>query len=126
MADSSRSIPWGAHDVGSPDGEGCCGLRRACQRCELGDLQTVFGTRGDTFRCQCQRYEMRPGEAWASTTVQDDLPTILEQDRSGPTEPRPIRWPPIGRCRQPRDGGPIKVILFQDGELVGQVITGRG
>jgi hypothetical protein len=27
------------------------------------DLQAVLGTRGDTFRCQCQRYKMRPGEA---------------------------------------------------------------
>jgi GNAT superfamily N-acetyltransferase len=30
------------------------------------DLQTVFGTRGDPPRCQCQRYKMQPGESWAS------------------------------------------------------------
>ncbi len=30
------------------------------------DVQAVFGTRGDPFRCQCQRYKMQPGESWAS------------------------------------------------------------
>lgn len=30
------------------------------------DLQTVFGTRGDGRRCQCQRYKMQPGESWNS------------------------------------------------------------
>ena len=34
------------------------------------DLQAVLGTRGDTFRCQCQRYKKRPGEAWASFPVE--------------------------------------------------------
>ena len=27
-------------------------------------LQTVFGTRGTAARCQCQRYKLRPREAW--------------------------------------------------------------
>jgi GNAT superfamily N-acetyltransferase len=30
------------------------------------DLRAVFGTRGDSFRCHCQRYKMQPGESWAS------------------------------------------------------------
>ena len=30
------------------------------------DIQTVFGTRGDPHRCQCQRFKMSPGESWAS------------------------------------------------------------
>jgi GNAT superfamily N-acetyltransferase len=30
------------------------------------DIRTVFGTRGDPYRCQCQRYRMLPGESWAS------------------------------------------------------------
>jgi len=29
------------------------------------DLQTVFGTRGEASRCQCQRYKMRPRESFA-------------------------------------------------------------
>jgi GNAT superfamily N-acetyltransferase len=31
------------------------------------DIQTVFGSRGDPQRCQCQRYRMARGESWAST-----------------------------------------------------------
>jgi GNAT superfamily N-acetyltransferase len=30
------------------------------------DLQAVLGARGDSSRCQCQRYKMQPGESWAS------------------------------------------------------------
>jgi len=30
------------------------------------DLQAVLGARGDSARCQCQRYKMQPGESWAS------------------------------------------------------------
>jgi len=30
------------------------------------DLQAVFGTRGDSSRCWCQRFKMAPGESWAS------------------------------------------------------------
>jgi GNAT superfamily N-acetyltransferase len=30
------------------------------------DLQAVFGSRGDTHRCQCQRFKMSPGESWRS------------------------------------------------------------
>ena len=30
------------------------------------DLQSVFGTRGDSSRCWCQRFKMAPRESWAS------------------------------------------------------------
>jgi GNAT superfamily N-acetyltransferase len=30
------------------------------------DLEAVFGTRGDTARCWCQRFRMQPRESWAS------------------------------------------------------------
>jgi GNAT superfamily N-acetyltransferase len=30
------------------------------------DLEAVLGARGDSSRCQCQRYKMQPGESWAS------------------------------------------------------------
>ena len=35
------------------------------------DLQAVFGTRGDTSRCLCQRYKMQPGESWASVGAEE-------------------------------------------------------
>jgi GNAT superfamily N-acetyltransferase len=36
-----------------------------------GDLQTVFGTRGSAARCQCQRYKLRPREAFAKFPVEE-------------------------------------------------------
>jgi hypothetical protein len=30
------------------------------------DLQSVFGTRGEAATCWCQRYKLRPREAFAS------------------------------------------------------------
>jgi len=35
------------------------------------DIQTVFGTRGDPQRCQCQRFKMQPGESWASVGAEE-------------------------------------------------------
>jgi GNAT superfamily N-acetyltransferase len=35
------------------------------------DLQTVFGTRGDPPRCQCQRYKLRPKESWRSVGAEE-------------------------------------------------------
>lgn len=35
-------------------------------RAACGDLAAVFGSRGDTARCWCQRYRMLPGESWAT------------------------------------------------------------
>lgn len=34
------------------------------------DLQAVFGTRGPSSRCQCQRYKLSPREAFASFPVE--------------------------------------------------------
>ena len=47
------------------------------------DLQAVLGTRGDTFRCQCQRYKMRPGEAWASFPVEERADRLRTQTGCG-------------------------------------------
>ena len=33
------------------------------------DLQTIFGTRGTASRCQCQRYKLRPREAFGNFPV---------------------------------------------------------
>ncbi len=38
---------------------------RPANEASWGDLQTVFGTRGPASRCQCQRYKLRPHEAFA-------------------------------------------------------------
>jgi GNAT superfamily N-acetyltransferase len=46
-------------------------------------LQAVLGTRGDTFRCQCQRCKMRPGEAWASFPVEERADRLRVQTRCG-------------------------------------------
>jgi GNAT superfamily N-acetyltransferase len=35
------------------------------------DIQTVFGTRGPAHRCQCQRYKLRRGEAFAKFPVEE-------------------------------------------------------
>ena len=35
------------------------------------DLQTIFGTRGSGARCQCQRYKLRPREAFSKFPVEE-------------------------------------------------------
>jgi hypothetical protein len=50
------------------------------------DLQPVLGTRGDPFRCQCQRYKMRPGEAWASFPVEERAQRLRTQTGYGHPE----------------------------------------
>ena len=67
------------------------------------DLQTVFGTRGDPSRCQCQRYKMRPGEAWASFPV---------EERAEPA-------PRADRLRTPGVRHDQRLVAYLDGEPVG-------
>src|SRR5262245_61103909 len=47
------------------------------------DLRAVFGTRGDTARCQCQRYRMRVRESWASVGAEELALRLREQTRCG-------------------------------------------
>jgi GNAT superfamily N-acetyltransferase len=47
------------------------------------DLQTVFGTRGPAARCQCQRYKLRPREAFAKFPVQERALRLREQTDCG-------------------------------------------
>ena len=47
------------------------------------DLQTVFGTRGQASRCQCQRYKLRPRESFASFPVEERADRLREQIDSG-------------------------------------------
>ena len=67
------------------------------------DLQAVLGTRGDPHRCQCQRYRMRPGEAWASFPVEERAHRLRTQ-----TE-----------CGHPESDATSGLVAYLDGEPVG-------
>jgi GNAT superfamily N-acetyltransferase len=67
------------------------------------DLQAVLGTRGDAFRCQCQRYKMRPGEAWASFPVEERAERLRAQTY----------------CGQPEADTSSGLVAYLDGEPVG-------
>ncbi len=89
------------------------------------DLQAVLGTRGDPFRCQCQRYKMRPGEAWASFPVEERADRLRTQTGCGHPDKdttglvayldgEPVGWCAVearsayprlrSKCRVPWDG----------------------
>ena len=50
------------------------------------DLQTVFGSRGDPSRCQCQRFKMRPRESWASVGAEELAFRLRKQTDCGHPE----------------------------------------
>ena len=50
------------------------------------DLQTVFGTRGSAATCQCQRYKLRPREAFAKFPAEERAFRLREQTNSGDAE----------------------------------------
>jgi GNAT superfamily N-acetyltransferase len=68
-----------------------------------GDLQAVFGTRGDPSRCFCQRYKMAPGEAWASF----------------PAEERAFRLRGQTDCGHPGSATTSGLVAYLDGEPAG-------
>ena len=37
----------------------------------FGDVQAIFGTRGQASRCQCQRYKLAPLESFGLTPVKE-------------------------------------------------------
>jgi len=47
------------------------------------DLQAVFGTRGPAARCQCQRFKLRPREAFARFPVEERASRLRAQTRCG-------------------------------------------
>jgi GNAT superfamily N-acetyltransferase len=47
------------------------------------DVQEVFGPRGAARHCQCQRYKLRPGEAFARFPVAERARRLREQTRCG-------------------------------------------
>ncbi|WEX74098.1 GNAT family N-acetyltransferase [Sinorhizobium numidicum] len=52
------------------------------------DLKTVFGTRGDASKCQCQRYKLRPRESFASFPVEARTDRLRRQTSCGDRESR--------------------------------------
>jgi GNAT superfamily N-acetyltransferase len=47
------------------------------------DIQTVFGTRGAAAYCQCQRYKLRPREAFAKFPVEERVHRLRQQTECG-------------------------------------------
>jgi GNAT superfamily N-acetyltransferase len=67
------------------------------------DLQTVFGTRGQAARCQCQRYKLRPRESFGSFPVEERAHRLRQQTDCGHRE----------------SGTTSGLVAYLDGEPVG-------
>ena len=67
------------------------------------DLQTVFGARGAARTCQCQRYKLRPREAFRSFPVEERAQRLREQTD----------------CGHPRSSTTSGLVAYLDGEPVG-------
>jgi GNAT superfamily N-acetyltransferase len=67
------------------------------------DLQAVFGTRGAAANCQCQRYKLRPREAFAKF----------------PVEERALRLRQQTDCGHPGSRTTSGLVAYLDGEPVG-------
>lgn len=67
------------------------------------DLQTVFGSRGSAAYCQCQRYKLRPREAFAKFPVEERAHRLRTQ-----TE-----------CGHPKSKTTSGLVAYLDGEPVG-------
>jgi hypothetical protein len=52
------------------------------------DLQTVFGTRGAAAHCQCQRYKLRPREAFSKHPVAERAARLRAACSPRPGSPR--------------------------------------
>jgi GNAT superfamily N-acetyltransferase len=50
---------------------------------DCGDLQAVFGVRGAAAYCQCQRYKLRPREAFSKFPVEERARRLREQTACG-------------------------------------------
>jgi len=67
------------------------------------DLQAVLGARGDSARCQCQRYKMQPGESWASVG-REELASRFRRQTD---------------CGRPESGSTSGLVAYLDGEPAG-------
>jgi hypothetical protein len=72
-------------------------------RASWDDLQTIFGTRGQAARCQCQRYKLRPRESFAAFPVEERANRLREQTD----------------CNHPESGMTSGLVAYLDGEPVG-------
>jgi GNAT superfamily N-acetyltransferase len=71
----------------------------------FGDLQAIFGTRGQAARCQCQRYKLARREAFASFPAEVRAQRLREQTDCGHPGARPTSGlvaylddEPVGWC----------------------------
>jgi GNAT superfamily N-acetyltransferase len=69
------------------------------------DLQTVFGTRGPAALCQCQRYKLRPREAFRNFPVEERAARLRAQTDCGHPEAETtsglvayLEGEPVGWC----------------------------
>jgi GNAT superfamily N-acetyltransferase len=67
------------------------------------DLQTVFGSRGAASWCQCQRYKLRPREAFAKFPVEERAGRLRQQTD----------------CGHPESDSTSGLVAYLDGEPVG-------
>ena len=67
------------------------------------DLQAVFGTRGSAATCQCQRYKLRPREAFRKFPVEERARRLREQTC----------------CGHPESATTSGLVAYLDGEPVG-------
>ena len=67
------------------------------------DLQTIFGSRGQGSRCQCQRYRLQRGESFAGFPVEERVHRLREQTD----------------CGNPGSGATSGLVALLDGEPVG-------
>ena len=67
------------------------------------DLQAIFGTRGAGASCQCQRYKLRPREAFGSFPVEERADRLRRQTD----------------CGDPGSGTTSGLVAYLDGEPVG-------
>jgi GNAT superfamily N-acetyltransferase len=67
------------------------------------DLRTIFGTRGAASWCQCQRYKLRPREAFAKFPVEERAHRLRQQTD----------------CGHPESDSTSGLVAYLDGEPVG-------
>lgn len=67
------------------------------------DLQAIFGARGPAARCQCQRYKLRPREAFAKFPVEERADRLRQQTD----------------CGRPESETTSGLVAYLDGEPVG-------
>ena len=67
------------------------------------DLQAVLGTRGEPSKCQCQRYKLRPREAFSKFPVEERAHRLRTQSE----------------CGHPKSKTTSGLVAYLDGEQVG-------